>query len=318
MVVFISVLVTVLILFLVFILFCFFGFKKIFSREKNREKTERNFYKKLEKHKGETLIKNIKNNSSAFEDAEYKEVAILSIDNYHLCGRLYMAKNGKGEKSVILCHGYKTSGPIDFCNAFQMYRDMNFNILLIDERASGKSQGKYTSMGIMESFDIVGWCRWLELCFGTETEIIIHGVSTGAFAAIAAAVNPEMPINIKGIIAESVYPLIRDTVYNIAEKNLAFLTKPAMPFINLFYKNHVGFDMRDFSLYTISKSVKIPVLFIHSAKDSVAPFKNTENLVGRIPAKAEMVKIEKAPHGLCFAKEGEQCENAIKKFIGEI
>ncbi|MCQ2479839.1 MAG: alpha/beta hydrolase [Clostridia bacterium] len=229
-----------------------------------------------------------------------------------------MAKSGKGEKSVILCHGYKSAGQLDFSEAFKMYRDMNYNILMIDERACGKSQGKYTSMGIMESFDIVSWCKWLELCFGTETEIILHGVSAGAFASIAAAANPEIPINVKGIIAESVYPLIRDFVYNIAERNLAFLTKPAMPFINLFYKNHVGFDMRDFSLYTVSKSVKIPVLFIHSEKDSKAPLKNAESLLCRIPAKTEMVKIKKAPHGLCFIKEKSQCEKAVKKFIGEL
>ncbi|MCQ2471815.1 MAG: alpha/beta hydrolase [Clostridia bacterium] len=318
MVIFISVLVTALILFLIFFLLCFVAFKKIFSREKSRAKTEQNFYKRLKKHKGETLIKNIKNNSSAFEDAEYKEVAILSIDNYHLCGRLYMAKNGEGKKSVILCHGYRTSGTLDFGNAFKMYREMNYNILVIDERAYGKSQGKYTSMGIMESFDIICWCKWLELCFGTETDIILHGVSTGAFASVAAAANPEIPLNVKGIIAESAYPLIRDFVYKFAEKNLAFLTKPAIPFINLFYKNHVGFDMRDFSLYTVSKSVKIPVLFVHSKNDSTAPFNNTESLVGRIPAKAEIVKIEKAPHGLCFAKENKKCEEAVKKFIGEL
>ncbi len=317
MTVFLSVLISLAIMFLIYILISFFCFKKIFSREKNSEKSEENFYKFLHRHGYRNLEEKIKNNKKNFENIDYKEVDVLSIDNYRLCGRLYLNGSTFTGRSVILCHGLKRSGETDFGTAFKMYREMNYNILVIDQRAHGGSEGNYSSMGIMESYDIVEWCKWLEMGFGTENDIIIHGVDMGAFAAVASGVNPEMPQNVKGIIADSIYPLIRSAVYEGVKLNLSFLAKPVVAFINVFFKNHVGFDMRDLSLYTVAKSEKIPVLFIHSETDSVSPLSNVESVMKRVPVKAQMITVKEAPHSACFASEENLCADAVKNFIGD-
>lgn len=318
MTVFLSILITLVIIFLIFFLMCFSMFKKTFSREKSVLKTEENFYKNLRKIKCEKLAETIRKNKKVFENIEGKNVSVLSRDEIHLTGKLYLTDDGSSEKSVILCHNRKSTGEVDFGAAFKMYREMNYNILIIDQRAHSGSGGSYTTMGIMESFDIIAWCKWLEMCFGTESEIVIHGVSMGAFSAVAAGANSEMPQNVKCIIAESLYPLIWSVIFKEAERNISFLAKPAVYFMNVFYKNHVGFDMRDFSLYTVAKSVKIPVLFIHSENDRTAPLSDIKSVVNRIPVKSRLVTVKKAPHGTCFAKEEHISSEAVKEFIGEL
>lgn len=318
MTVFLSILITVAIIFLIFLIICFGAFKKTFSREKSQKKTETDFYKKLSRRKCTELSKKIKSDSEIFEKTDGKDVAILGMEDVHLAGRLYLCESGENKYSVILCHGAKSSGKLDFGAAFKMYREMNYNILVADLRAHGRSEGKYCSMGILESYDVVAWCKWLEMCFGTESDIIVHGVSTGAFAAVAAAANPEMPQNIKCVIADSVYPLIRTFVFKDVKRSFAFLAKPVLFFMNVFYKNHVGFDMRDFSLFSVAKAVKIPTLFIHSENDYDASFSEAANIAKRVLVKSRFIKIKKAPHGTCFEKDETTCAEAIKKFIGEL
>ena len=314
--IFFSILISLAILFVLFVLFSFVYFRKNFAREKNIEKAEKNFYRYLENCKCRTVAENIRKAKENFENIKYENVSVMSIDECPLAGKLYLNKSSSG-KAVILCHGFKSRGETDFGIAFKMYRDMNYNILLIDQRAHGKSDGKYSTMGIMESYDIVTWCKWLEMCFGTENDIIIHGVDMGAFAAFAAGANPEMPKNIKCIIADSIYPLIHAVISKNAEKNLSFLAKPTVRFMNLFFRNTAGFDMRDFSLYAIAKSEKIPVLFIHSENDSTSTISNVEAVMKRMTASSEMVRVQKSPHAVCFAKDENLCVDSIKKFIGE-
>lgn len=317
LVIFISIAVTAAVLFILFLIFAFCVFRKYFSGVKNPLKAEKKIIKKLRQADGENLAEQYEKNRQKFNENGGKEVTIFSRDELHLSGRLFLAENGSSDKSVILFHSENSCAAFDFSAEFKMYREMNYNILLPDQRAHAGSEGRYSTMGIMESYDLVNWCKWLEMCFGTENKITIHGISMGAFAAVAAAANSEMPKNVKCIIADSVYPLIRDFIGEKSKSELMFFAKPVSAFLNVFYKNHTGFDMRDFSLYTVAKSVKIPVLFIHPEKDKFSPLVNIESLVKRIPVKSELVTIKKAPHATCFVRDEKLCTEEIKKFIGE-
>ena len=60
-----------------------------------------------------------------------------------------------------------------------LYRE-KATLLLVDQRACGKSEGKYITFGAKEKYDILLWIKFInERYYGKKT-IYIHGTSMGA------------------------------------------------------------------------------------------------------------------------------------------
>ena len=78
-----------------------------------------------------------------------------SSDDLKLAGRYYHLKDGA--PLVIFFHGYKSPALRDFCGGFWIYREQGYNILVVDQRAHGRSEGKFLTMGIKERHDCVKW-----------------------------------------------------------------------------------------------------------------------------------------------------------------
>lgn len=201
---------------------------------------------------------------------EYERINITAADEIILTAKLYIPESGDGEKSVLLSHGYRTSGEADFEKEAELYKSLGYNVLVMEHRCHGKSSGDIVSMGIIESYDVVYWCKWLELRFGTGCPTIVHGKGMGGFAAVVALANPELPRNVAKAVAENVY----DSVFNLFSETMqskyGFWSKVIIPVVNIFYRLNTGFDMRDAELKRFAKKISTPVLFINTDKSSQA------------------------------------------------
>lgn len=217
-----------------------------------------------------------KEKSKDGKNADYERINIVAADEIILSGKLFTPPVGDGERSVILCHSFRKSGEKDFKKEISVYKKLGYNVLVIEQRSHGKSDGKISTYGILESYDTVYWCKWLELRFGTGCSIVIHGKEMGAFAAVAAGANSELPQNVTGIVADSVYDSVFNVFSEIAVKKYGFFSKMIIPTVNMFCRNFAGFDMRDFELKKLAKKVRIPVLYLNTDKNSEI-VKNTEN-----------------------------------------
>lgn len=91
-----------------------------------------------------------------------------------LHGRLL---RGEGRRSVLLVHGYHSSGENDFCGIFDYYASRGYNILLIDQRGHGLSEGRELAYGPARA---AGRARLgARLAQELGGEIWLHGVSMG-------------------------------------------------------------------------------------------------------------------------------------------
>ena len=54
---------------------------------------------------------------------------------------------------------------------------MERNVLIVDQRAAGKSEGNVITFGVHESRDCVTWLHYLQQRFGPQLKVIITGVS---------------------------------------------------------------------------------------------------------------------------------------------
>ena len=76
---------------------------------------------------------------------------------------------------------------------------LGYNILAVDARAHGDSEGTKIGMGWPERMDIIKWIN-LILSWEPNARIVLHGVSMGA-ATVLMASGEDLPGNVKAVIA---------------------------------------------------------------------------------------------------------------------
>jgi fermentation-respiration switch protein FrsA (DUF1100 family) len=103
---------------------------------------------------------------------------------------------------ALLIHGYADAkvGAIAWAPTLH---NLGFNILAIDLRAHGQSQGKYSTAGYLERHDVSQVIDQLLAIHPTETcHLVLFGISLGAAVAAAVAV---MRNDIRAVVMESPY-----------------------------------------------------------------------------------------------------------------
>ena len=89
----------------------------------------------------------------------WQPVEIRSADGTKLRGT-YIENSRSSDRTVILLHGLYQNRSM--CIPYvDMYRDMGYNVLLIDQRGHGESGGSHTTWGLRETDDLDAWKEWL-------------------------------------------------------------------------------------------------------------------------------------------------------------
>lgn len=230
-----------------------------------------------------------------FAKADLEKIAFESVyattaDGLKLFARFY--KTEGASVTVICMHGYSSEGIRDFANVLPYYFSKGFNVLLPDERAHGASEGNYTGLGILEVNDLVVWVAEANK-LAPETHIYIHGISSGATAALLYSAK-NLPSNVKGIIEDSGYTRLWDVLcYQI--KQIYRLTPfPILHIAELFARRFIktGFH-RDSALEAVKQS-GVPILFIHGAKDLLMPIFMCEAMYSACTSPKSKFVAEKA------------------------
>lgn len=105
-----------------------------------------------------------------FENHNASQLYITSYDSLKLSG--IFVRNTKPSKNiVILSHGYTASASAMLCYT-SYYYNKGFNILSVDNRCHGKSEGKYLGMGYLDHFDILKWIDKSKELLGNDCNLM--------------------------------------------------------------------------------------------------------------------------------------------------
>lgn len=238
-----------------------------------------------------------------------KEEVYITSSNIKLHG-LFLDRGS--DRSVILVHGYGASLKYRVQDA-PFYYNNNFNVLLIDLRTHGKSEGKYVSLGKFEALDLLEWINWLNKRTN-NSKIILDGVSMGA-ATVNMASCLNLPKNVVFAVSDCSFTTMRDELRAMYKR---FYIVPDWLLIGLGegYSRWFG----KFSLYKSGpidcvKNANIPIIFIHGTGDKLIPPQMADKLFEACTSDKKLVKIEKAGHAMSFCYNRKACESAILEFI---
>jgi esterase/lipase superfamily enzyme len=112
-----------------------------------------------------------------------------------------------------------------------MYYKMGFNILLVDQRSHGKSEGKYITFGVNESRDVLSWLEFVNTKFSPE-KVIISGISMGA-TTVLMSLRFNLPQNVKSVIADCGFTSPVEIIAKVGKDNYKINTKPIIPLLDL-------------------------------------------------------------------------------------
>ena len=234
---------------------------------------------------------------------EYEDITFVTEDNIRLSAWFIPSENA-GEKAIIVCNGY----PADKGDvlSFATFLHDSFNLLFFDFRGMGKSEGNVTTIGRREEKDFLAAVKYLK-SKGME-KIGAFGFSMGG-AVIIMADSPDIDV----IVSESAY----EDLYSMAHltyRNFGVFRYPFVYATRLWSRLFLGIDLAGVSPKDSIKDIKVPVLLIHSEKDSMIPLSNAYALKEANP-KAELWIIDESDHGGAWGLMRSEYEKRIRDFL---
>lgn len=244
------------------------------------------------------------------EQLSCEKVSVKSFDGLRLVGYYY---NNSSDSTIILFHGYRSDGKFDFSCAVKFYIELGLNVLVVNQRANGESEGKLITFGIKERRDVVSWVNFVNEKYNPKN-VFLSGVSMGATSVMMAS-NLDLPQNVKGIIADCGYTSASEIIKRVASNAFKINATPIMPALNL-----MCIIFGQFNLYatTTPKALSesdIPIFFLHGKMDDFVPCQMTEIAYQAAKAPKYMCLVENADHGLSFLVDPENVQRQITDFV---
>lgn len=296
----------VLFLIVAFIAIGFIAFQIAIVRPKQKKPPKN---KKLQ----ERELTREKNNAYLYS-LKPEDVAIKSTDGLALKGWLLPAKNNK-KRFVICVHGYKCNGPDEFSHMLPFYHDeLDYNFLLPDDRAHGRSEGKFIGFGALDHKDILQWVDYLVERFGDEIEIILHGISMGA-ATVMLANSANPPEQVKLIAEDCGYTSAYEEINNTIKDVIHFKFTALVALISLICKVRAGYSFKDADCLGRLPLAKNPILFIHGGADTFVPTHMGIRLHEACTVPKDLLIIEGAAHAYSYYDAPKEYQQKVKDFI---
>ena len=245
-----------------------------------------------------------------FLEVPYEEVSITSHDGLKLTGRYYHAADGAPLE--IQCHGYKGNALRDFSGAKRIARAAGRNVLLINQRCHGGSEGKTITFGILERRDVLGWINYASNRFGS-IPILLSGVSMGA-ATVLMVAGMELPNNVRGVIADCPYDAPSNIIKKVLGQDMGMPVKVVYPLIRLGGMLYGKFNLGADSPVEAVKRAQIPILLIHGDEDRFVPHPMSCNIHAAAPEKIEFHTIPGAGHALNYVTDPEGYTKIVNNF----
>ena len=213
------------------------------------------------------------------------------------------------KRFVLLSHGYKGSGFGDFAYTARFLHEKHCNLLFIDQRCCGQSEGENITFGAWEQYDVQKWAYYIARRNKEKLPIYLYGESMGA-AAVLMASGQKLPDEVKGLIADCGFCSMKRQVKDMAAGWFHLHWIWLLLFrLDLFCRALAGFRLIDADTTEAMKKNKRPVLFFHGADDTYVNQKNSRYNYSICRAPKELVIIPGARH-LCSAYEGKELYRA--------
>ncbi|MFD1471786.1 alpha/beta hydrolase [Companilactobacillus mishanensis] len=247
--------------------------------------------------------------------------------------------NPGSKQTVIIGQGW-TEHPDWVGVVSGVWYNMGYNVLMPSQRGQFSGDGDYIPFGYYDSQDWKNWVNVMDSMVGPDEEVIYYGQSMGAATALDAAADPQLPSNVKAVIADCSFSSLTslgNSLYNGALNKIngplgklivpiKLNSIPLIPFdktmqnVDKINEAKQGFDLDDASPIDAVAKITIPSYFITTEDDDFIP--DTESVALYNASVAPIKKLwvlDGAVGGHAHAEGAvEQYQQNIQGFLNEV
>lgn len=246
----------------------------------------------------------------AKENASHKTDVEEISDGFHLYGEYY---DFGSKNAVIIVPGRAESLCYSYFYA-PSYQRAGYNVLVIDKRSHGRSEGEFEDCGKNSSIDIVRWAQMLHDRFGIE-HIALHGICVGSSICLYAYNRPECPSYVDHLITDGMFTTFYTSFRrHIREKG--HLSIPTADFTVCHSHHYTHTELKyDGPIFQISNTTK-PTLLMFTKLDHYTLVKDAKELFRRCGAQnKKLVFFEKGVHSHVRYHNEEKYDEEIATFL---
>jgi pimeloyl-ACP methyl ester carboxylesterase len=182
----------------------------------------------------------------------------------------------------LLVHGFSgdRSDP-HVVETARVYHRAGFDVLMLDLRANGESEGERVTLGYREVRDVRAALSWLDRRGFDPSRVVLHGWSMGGATVVRAAPSS----GVAAVVEEAAYadlpPLLQERLPEASGL-------PAFFNPGVFLMGRVFLDIDPWAVRPKEDARRlseegVPFMIIHSRDDEVIPFEHAESFAAAYP-----------------------------------
>lgn len=244
---------------------------------------------------------------------EFANVEEIRNDDLKLCGEYF---DFGFDKCAMILQGRAESLLYSYYFA-EPYRKIGFNVLVIDTRGHGESEGYFNGCGITESRDIAPWINHIEKKYGIHT-FVLHGICIGSASAMLASVKKDFPKSVKALVAEGTY----HSFYESFREHLKELKKPVYPVVwqmNKICKRRFNINVKKDAPIQVADKFTLPLLLMSGKQDAYSLPEKCKTLFDKCAStQKQFVTFDKGAHSHLRINDVNKYDTTIKNFLEDI
>ena len=190
-----------------------------------------------------------------------EDIRVVTEDGLHLAGLYY---DFGSDIAVIILPGRPETCIYSLFYGVS-YARAGVNVLAIDTRAHGLSEGYWTGCGYAEQLDILAFAKYLHEEKGIN-KIILHGICVGSSAVAHCAARKDLPPYIVGMVTDGLYASYYESLKIRIAKNKGMVYPGIWAFRSRIKKIY-HYDIKTNGPMAVVQDIRIPSLMMASKED---------------------------------------------------
>ncbi len=229
-------------------------------------------------------------------------------------------KNAQEQKKVaILVHGAGGEHVSTYPVA-EVYLEDGYEVIAIDQRASGDSKNEWVSFGYFESLDVKATVDYAKNTMNAN-QVVVHGQSMGGLTVAVYSSEQHAAENVDAFVLDSAINGMEYVFHGMMMEEDG-MTETSVAYIiacgDWYLQQHYGFGFDDLDAVSHLEQNQVPTLILYATQDDLVPEYQANEMFHAIAAEQKELVTFPCGHIESIIEYKKESSDAIKLFVEEL